>query len=398
MRVLLITDWNRGRGGAERHAAAFLRLLREAGDDVELLTSSAGSAGDGEARFVAFGTERMAAQTFLQIANPFAFAGVRRAVREFRPDVAWVNMFAHHLSPAAVLALGDMPAVLMVSDYKCVCPLGSKLLPDASLCTVRRGWICHRGGCLGTAHWLRDQPRYALIDVAVRRFRRVVACSDWVRKELAFAGIPAVMIPYMVEAPGPFERRPAPEPVFVYTGRLDEEKGVALLLRSFARVRAGIPAARLRVIGQGPCLADLQRLASSLEITSAVEFFGWLAPEQAERHLRDAWAAVVPSLWPEPLGLVALEALLRGVPVIASVSGGLAEIVQDGVTGLLFPNNDESALTARLSAVASGAAFPGCRLLETAVQATAEIYDPGAHVRRMRALFREAVEEARAAG
>ena len=100
---------------------------------MRLLTGSAGTAGDGTADFVVFGTERVAAQVLLQIVNPLAVAGVRRAVRQFKPDVALVNMFAHHLSPAALYALGGVPTVLVVSDYKAVCPVGSKLLPNGSI-------------------------------------------------------------------------------------------------------------------------------------------------------------------------------------------------------------------------------------------------------------------------
>ena len=188
MRILLATDWNRGRGGAEAYITALRDGLRAAGDEVRLLTSSAGTAGDGTAEYVAYGTDRVAAQAFLQVANPFAVAGVRRAVHEFRPDVALVNMFAHHLSPAALLALRGVPTVLLVSDYKCVCPIGSKLLPDGSICGSLAGLVCWRSGCVSALHWLRDQPRYALIRSGLRHVARVVACSAWVRDELARHG------------------------------------------------------------------------------------------------------------------------------------------------------------------------------------------------------------------
>ena len=97
--------------------------LTAAGDEVRLLTSSAGSAADGTADFVAYGTENTAAQTVLQVVNPFAQWRTRAAVRAFRPDVALVHLFAYHLSPAALWPLGDVPTAMMVLDYKVVCPL-----------------------------------------------------------------------------------------------------------------------------------------------------------------------------------------------------------------------------------------------------------------------------------
>ena len=75
-----------GRGGAEAYALSLRDELRAAGDDVRLLTSSAGTAGDGTADYVAYGTENAAAQTLLQIVNPFAVSTVRRA---FQLPAGW---------------------------------------------------------------------------------------------------------------------------------------------------------------------------------------------------------------------------------------------------------------------------------------------------------------------
>lgn len=395
MRVLLVTDWNRGRGGAEAYLNWLRDGLRAAGDEVRVLTSSVGTAGDGLADYVAFGTEHVAAQVLLQIVNPFAAARTREAVRTFRPDVALVNMFAHHLSPAILFALGAVPTVLMVSDYKVICPLGSKLRPDASLCTEPAGWVCHRTGCLSLPHWLRDQPRYALIRAGMRRARRVVVCSAWMQRMLADEGIAADHVVLPVPSPGPSYRHvPAPEPTFVFVGRLDVEKGVAGLLRGFARVRREVPAARLRLVGRGPARAGLEQLAREVGAGEAVGFLGWLEPEGVEAQLADAWALVAPSLWAEPFGLVAPEAIVRGVPVVASAVGGLAESVEEGVSGLLFANGDESALAERLLAIARGAAFPQHELPSSVVARARDRHDVGRHVDGMGAILRQVVRRA----
>lgn len=394
MRILLITDWNRGRGGAEAYALWLRQGLRAAGEDARLLTSTAGTAADGTADFVAFGTERVAAQAFLQIVNPLAAASVRRAVRDFEPDVACVNMFAHHLSPAIFDALGATPSVLLVSDYKCVCPIGSKLLPDGSLCTVKAGWVCCQSGCVSLSHWLRDQVRYPYIHSAVRGARRVVACSGWMQRELAAAGIAAGVMRWPAPSPTTdFTRNPSPNPTFVFCGRLDVEKGVSLLLRAFARLYAEVPSAQLRIVGRGPERHRLEEAARNLGVEGSVTFLGWLSPTEIDDQLRGAWASLVPSLWAEPFGLVAVEAVIRGVPVIASSSGGLAEIVEPGVTGLLFPNNDEAALTDCLRAIANRTVFPTRTLPHDAVRRAAVTFSLEAHIQHMRKLFAEVVEQ-----
>ena len=390
MRILIVQDWLRGSGGAEAFSTALRDGLRAAGEEVRLLTSSAGTAGDGTADFVVFGTEQVAAQALLQIVNPPAVFGVRRAVRQFTPDVAVVNMFAHHLSPAALSALGDVPTVLVVSDYKAICPVGSKLLPDGSLCREQPGWTCYRSGCVNFLHWMRDQPRYALIRAALRRPKRIIAVSRWVQQELAAAGIDSEMVtlPVLPRSPG-FCRRPSGAPDFVFFGRLDREKGVALLLRAFARMRDQVPGARLRIIGRGPERPALEQMAGDLGLTDAVRFLGWLSLAEIERQLRDAWATVVPSLWAEPLGMVAPESIVRGVPVIASAAGGLGEIVEDGVTGLLFPNNDENGLTEALRAVAQNLVFPLHTLPDDVVARVSAAHGVERYVQRMRQICAE---------
>ena len=394
MRILLVTDWNPRQGGAENYIGWLRDGLREAGEEVRLLTSSTGTVGDGVADYVAYGTETTAAQIFLQLRNPFAVITVKRALAEFQPDVALVNMFALYLSPAVLSALADVPIVMLVTDYKCICPIGSKLLPDESLCQVRAGWVCCTNGCLNAVHWLRDQPRYTLIRSNLRRVARVLACSDWVQQELARDGIKSEVV--LLAAPPPgllFRRQPARDPVFVFCGRLDREKGVDLLLRAFARLHAGLPSARLRIIGRGPLRSRLERTTGALGLTNAVEFCGWLSMREIEAKLGEAWAVVVPSVWAEPLGLVAVEALVRGVPVIASAIGGLTHVIEEGVSGLLFPNNDADALFDRLYSIASRREFPNHTLSEDIVSRAQRKFGIKRHVELIRRVFAEVVSD-----
>ena len=390
MRVLLITDWMSGAGGAEWYMSWVREGLRAAGDEVKLLTSSAGSAGDGSAEYRAYGTDSLAARALLQIVNPFAVANVRSALRHFRPDVVLVNMFEHHLSPAILTLLRDVRSVLTVTDYKCICPVGSKLLPDGSLCTKPAGAICRRYGCVSLPHWLRDQPRYALIRTGLRWFDRVLACSRWVQRELEQNGISSEHLPLPVPLPRlEFRRAPAPYPLFVYCGRLDREKGVILLLRAFARLRTIAPMSHLRIVGRGPQQLMLEQLVDVLNLREAVTFRGWVAPGDVELELVDAWALVAPSLWAEPLGLVALEAIVRGVPVIASSSGGFGETVEHGTSGLLFRNGDEDGLIEQLEAVASRRAFPVHALADTVVQRVRQSHSVHDYVSQLRQIFTE---------
>ena len=374
----------------ETYFATLRTGLEAAGHDVRLLTSTAGTAADGTAEYQAYGTNTRATQAVLQLVNPFAAAKVRAAVREYRPDLALVGMVEQHLSPAVFGALAGTATLLTVGDYKPICPIHSKLLPDGSLCRVPAGAVCWKGGCVGLAHWLRDRPRYRLLHAGWGRVDRVLACSTWLAHALAEAGIDAEALPLPTPSPSPaFVRKPVDHPLFVFVGRLSREKGVASLVRAFARLRDAAPTSELRLVGDGDERASLEELARSLRLGDSVVFRGWLGPPEIERELAVAWASVVPSLWAEPLGLVAAEAAVRGVPVVASATGGLAEIVKHGTNGLLFPNGDEAALSSCLSEIAESRVFPDHAVCASAVREVAERHGVRRHVARFEELLDE---------
>jgi glycosyltransferase involved in cell wall biosynthesis len=355
MRVLLVTDWAPVEGGVERYFEWLRGALREAGDEAWLLTSSAGSAAGGTADLVAPATTRRAGQVVLQLANPRALTATRDAVRSLAPDVVHVCAFEMYLSPAVFAAFRGVPTLLMICDYKPVCPTAHKLLPDGSLCTAPRGRVCVRSGCIGSLHWLRDVPRYALIDRAVRSADRVVTISDWMAGALGAYGIAADVCRLGVPpVDAAYRRSPADAPSFLFVGRLSEEKGVDVLLRALAS--SGL-SAELRIAGDGPERGALEALAAALGLGGRVRFLGQLDRAGLDEQLALTWAVVVPSVWAEPFGLVAPEALVRGVPAIVTATGGLAETVTPGVDGLVVANGSEDELASALREVAAGRSF-----------------------------------------
>ena len=390
LRILLVTDWTPNEGGIEAYVMRTAGALRAAGHHVRLLTSSIAPAGREAADYVAYGTDNPAAQAVLQVANPFALARVREALRDFRPDVVQVNMFEKYLSPAIFRALRGVPTVAFVHYYKPVCPTAIKVLPDGSFCGVPAGIVCWRSGCVGLAEWLRDRPRYAMIRSGLEA-STVLACSRWMAEQLRLNGIGATAMPLPVPLPGPdYVRMPAAQPTFLYCGRLDRAKGSDVLLCAMARVHSARPAARLRMLGDGVRRPELEALASRLGIAHAVRFEGWKPFAEVEAALRGAWALVAPSVWPEPLGLTAIEAITRGTPVIASETGGLAETIRPGVSGHLVANGDEAALAECMIGVADrGPASVPRGEVETMQQR----HDPAHHAELLAAVFRETIEK-----
>lgn len=204
--------------------------------------------------------------------------------------------------------------------------------------------------------WLRSQLRL-LRPVA----RRIVSGSDAVtvisshtasEVEALAPGVPVRVIPFGAAASPehvpPLRVREPGEPMrLLFVGRLVERKGVGVLLEALAQGGADD---RLSIVGDGPLRAQLEAQSSRLGITERVEFTGPVPSAALSARLADADALVLPAIRDakgdvEGLGVVLIEALAAGRPVIASESGGIVDIVRDGETGLLVTAGDAEALT-----------------------------------------------------
>jgi glycosyltransferase involved in cell wall biosynthesis len=390
VRVLLVTDWPLRYAGTERYVLNLREALREAGDEVRLMTSSVGSAAEGTAEYVASSTERRRAQAFLQIANPAAALTLRRALSEFEPDAVHVTMMLAYLSPAVLAPLRSSVTTLLIPDLKPVCPKGTKLLPDGQQCRAPMGAVCRASGCLSTPRAARDLVRYGAFRLGLRNVDRVLACSRHVGAELEAVGIPAQPVALPVPTPEPgFRRRPRATPHFVYAGRLAPVKGIELLLSAFARLRDRYPDATLMICGDGVQRDEVVAQAAALGLGGSLSFRHGM-PWNWTEELETAWALVAPSTYREPLGLVAIEAIVRGVPVIASADGGFAESVEEGRTGLLFPNGDEDALLERMALVCDRSAFPNQLVEPPERRRLARRHDVGDHLRQMKEIWKSA--------
>lgn len=139
------------------------------------------------------------------------------------------------------------------------------------------------------------------------------------------------------------------ELLILYVGRLDPEKGVSVLLD--ALTRTSLPAFKLLIAGQGALQESLNQRVTAGKLEDKVVFLGYVENPVLANLYACADILACPSLY-EPFGMVALEGMLQGVPVIASNVGGLADLVQNDRCGLLVPPNDPNALASALDSLA----------------------------------------------
>lgn len=147
-------------------------------------------------------------------------------------------------------------------------------------------------------------------------------------------------------------------PLLLSVARQYPRKNTGTLLRALPRVRRSVPGTRLRVVGGGPRLPALRALASDLDLAGAVTFLGEVEdPGTVRDEYRRADVFCLPSLQ-EGFGIVFLEAMAAGLPVVAGHAGAVPEVVPDGEAGILVPPRDVARLSEALSRLARD---PGLR-------------------------------------
>lgn len=107
--------------------------------------------------------------------------------------------------------------------------------------------------------------------------------------------------------------------------------------------------ARLIIVGDGPAIDELKNLAEELDMSSRITFAGWLSHDKLDVLYRRCTLAVVPSVWPEPFGIVGIEAMAYERPVVAFDVGGISEWLKEGESGFLVKGGDEKALAEKIN-------------------------------------------------
>jgi glycosyltransferase involved in cell wall biosynthesis len=276
-------------------------------------------------------------------------------------EVAFVHTTLH---PALAERLRTrLPTVYFAHTYGAFCPSGALLYERSdSPCPLRGvpNWRClvkaYSERC-NTRHPVRLWRTYGRAVEANRWLRRIdalVCDSNYVLRRHVENGFPQERGHVL---PGPVPIPPAPvfsatlrEPLVLFVGRVTPQKGLDYLLRAVSAIQ--MPHT-LVVAGDGYELPGMRRLAERLGVSHGVTFRGAL--ERSEVHALYGRAAVlaVPSVWPEPHGMVGPEAMSFGVPVVAFRVGGIPEWLCDGRTGFLVEPRDVRGLAGRIQQLLS---------------------------------------------
>jgi glycosyltransferase involved in cell wall biosynthesis len=312
--VVLHTQKVAGISGSEAHLLQLLPDLRERGWDVRFLMLHEDEPGAWEfarelrARDVPLDDVRLRADV-----DPVAFGEVAAHLARVRPRILHTHLVHADVYGQLAGSLTRVPLRL----------------------STKHGF-----------NEFREERWFGIADRSVASLAHVhVAISQGLAQYLAetegFDAQDFEIVHYGISADGEAEAYTGSAPSLLCIGRLIPIKGHLVLLRALAQARSRVPEVTLDVAGRGPLAPALQAYVRELGLEDAVRFLGFVSPVGAA--IEEAAIVVVPSLG-EGFGMVALEAMERARPVIASSVGGLPEIVADGETGLVVPPGEAEAL------------------------------------------------------
>lgn len=299
----------------------------------------------------------------------------------------------------------ECPAVLTLHNHCSYCPSGTKYLAD-------RGKQCDRMmnplGC--TWGHLVDgcgsrRPQNILqnwrnannsLDALKKLSIPVIANSDYVRSQIISSGFSpkrVVTLRCGVQSPQnfsePLSREIHQNQRILFAGRIVAYKGIEWLIKALAKTDQRI---HLDIAGDGWGKPSMEKLATQMGLSDRITWHGWCNGDKLAALYQQCLAVVFPSLWPEPAGLVTLEAYSRYRPIIASAVGGIPEHVQDGVTGILVPPNHVSQLAAAINELAAN--YSLSRLMGEKGQAWfQEEFTIDIHVKRLEKIYTKTIAD-----
>ena len=362
MKILHVNKFFDARDGVDIYLQRLMRHQADGGHEVHVLATRArtNAPSPDEPYFVHrfdYAKSEGAKEDFRKAAafiwNREAASAMDRMLDGIRPDIVHLHNIYHHLSTSILAPIRSrtVRCVQTLHDWKLACPNYS-MFTQGSVCERCKGgkyWnavthACLFPSCAANTLGACEMAMTKMSQAYEKTVHRFIAPSEFLRTKMIEWGEPATKFT-VVPNPADIASMPAPRGggYVLGVGRLNVTKGFETLIRAAARV----PTLPVRIAGTGPDEERLKSIARSLGAAN-VSFLGFVPPNELREIRLRAEAVAVPSVWYENSPLAILEALGEGIPVLASNIGGIPELVEDNVHGLLAAPGDIDAWTACL--------------------------------------------------
>lgn len=284
-------------------------------------------------------------------------AEVLKIIEKEQIDVVYINEIKNY---ALIRALNkSRPAVGMAHGCQCICLKDGRktFLLTREICEYKMGFACILHGCFLSRHpqW-RFLPKFKNIVKSLHRLKayreleKMIVATHYMKNELikhGFESEQVSVLPFFTEIPKLEENNlNYTNNVILFVGRIAREKGVDVLLKALTFVKHDFEA---WIIGEGPDRKRCERISKKLNLHEKVKFLGWVSNDNIHKFYSKATLVALPSIWPEPFGLVGIEAMKYARPVVAFDVGGISDWLDDAETGFLVKRMDCKAMADKIT-------------------------------------------------
>ncbi|HDH11593.1 MAG TPA: glycosyltransferase family 1 protein [Nitrospirae bacterium] len=348
MKILHVHDHYRPCGGAEVYFMDILDSLEKKGhENVVLYSALNESEENGGTRKEYFVPPSPGLRRGFSL-----FGRIRKIVSHEKPDVIHIHGFHGNTSPFVVRILRKMgPSVHTAHDVLAFCLNHKKIHGnEESTCTRPVGWGCLTSGCVRPS---REMDMRFIIKSAIvqhiemlqyRRFNKIIVASDYMKKEMIRNGISPDRVEclyYFLNVENDWASRVGEigkDNTILYVGRIEKNKGVVEFIEILSMIRD--VSWKAKIIGYGNAGDEVRNKIKVMGLSEKIDMLGHVTHGELSQHYIASSLVAVPSCYPEPFGLVGLEAMYFGRPVVAFNVGGIGEWLKDKQTGFLveFPD------------------------------------------------------------
>lgn len=338
-------------GGGEQYLHDICNAQEELGHKVIVMISSEGKCIAESGRKVYLIEPSMGVRSGKRLIKK-----VIQIIQDEDPDIIHFHQTHGFMSPLIISAIHKMkPSVKTVHDVGIVCLNEGKeaiRIYKNEVCQFPIGIMCVLRGCFPL---LKNGLRKMLLSLwekeVAKGLDKIIVGSNYMSTELQRNGFLKERIEVIplytnkVEKYGTVDDNK--DRLMLFVGRLDSVKGVRQFIEALNIIRG--KEWRAEIIGEGRLFQEAYARTEILGLKNRVDFVGSLPPDRLDEHYRNAFMVVMPSMIPESFGLVGIEAMAFGKPVIAFDSGGIREWLVDGETGFLVKRGDVKGLADKIS-------------------------------------------------
>lgn len=350
MKVIHIDQNYQYGGGTEHYILAMTEELEKLGHEVIMLYGRKGNQTIDRSRRRTYHIPHI--EDYYPRKNRSALKKLEKIIEKENPDIIHIHNLVNELVVKTCLNL--TPTLRHVQDPTFTCFRHWKLLPGSlDLCTVPLGLRCIFKGCL------EKNPVHSIYQI-IRKYDgirihkkvdQILVSSSYVKWMLLQLGLPREKITVI----HPFTKLPdlgydsfKDQNIVLFIGKMHPIKGVDHLLHALSLINTDYKAV---LIGNGEYLEEYKALAIELGLEKKVDFLGWVPLERLDEFYRMCSILVVPSIWVETFGLIGIDAMSYGKPVVGFDVGGIPDWLTDRETGYLVKRKDIKGLAEKINLI-----------------------------------------------